>query len=241
MSRTVQSVLDRYAEGVPYEQLAVAFRKRRRWTGDDPRLLLAEAAASTTGQRFLAGVKPTVERFREAFVATDRIESLADLAAVDPEDDTLVAAVGAQRKRRVLLEAAAALATRPAADDRSALIGWAETADHYRYDEDPIGSIAGVGPATFQYLRQLAGVETIRADPTVVRLIDAVADDLESSPLDTASDLRTIASGEWLALESSYSALEIDRLAWWTATDADDRAAVLEVHGSPATAVTDCE
>ncbi|ADB60244.1 hypothetical protein Htur_1356 [Haloterrigena turkmenica DSM 5511] len=241
MSRAVQSVLYWYAEGVPCAELAAAFRERRRWTGDDPRLLLAEAAASTTGQRFLGGVKPIVERFREAFVATDRIESLADLAAVDLEDDALVAAVGAKRKRHVLLEAAAVLAGRPESEDLGALVAWAETADHYRYDEDPIGEIAGVGPSTFQYLRQLAGVETIRADPAVVRLLDAVADDLESSPLDTASDRRTIASGEWLALESSYSALEIDRLAWWTNTDADDRAAVLEVHGSPADRGSDCE
>ena len=234
MSRAVQSVLDRYAEGVPCTELAAAFREHRRWTGDDSRLLLAEAAASTTGQRFLGGVKPTVERFREAFVANGRTESLADLAAVDLEDDDLVAAVGAERKRHVLLEAAAVLAARPESDDLDALVGWAETADHYRYDQDPIGSIAGVGPGTFQYLRQLAGVETIVPGPTTVALIDAVASDLESSPLDTATDLRTIASGEWLAVESSYSALEIDRLAWWTNTDADDREAVLEIHETAA-------
>lgn len=234
MSRAVQSVLDRYAEGVPCTELAAAFRERRRWTGDDPRLLLAEAAASTTGQRFLGGVKPTVERFREAFVANGRTESLVDLAAVDLEDDDLVAAVGAERKRHVLLEAAAALAARPESDDLDALVGWAETADHYRYVQDPIGSTAGVGPGTFQYLRQLAGVETIVPGPTTVALIDAVTGDLESSPLDTATDLRTIASGEWLAVESSYSALEIDRLAWWTNTDADDREAVLEIHETAA-------
>ncbi|WP_339104103.1 hypothetical protein [Haloterrigena salinisoli] len=232
MSRAVQSVLDRYAEGVPCAELAAAFREHRRWTGDDPRLLLAEAAASTTGQRFLGGVKPTVERFREAFVATDRVASFADIAALDLEDDDLVAAFGAQRKRRVLLEAAGVLSARPEADDPAALLGWAETADHYRYDEDPIGAIAGVGPSTFQFLRQLAGVETLTPDPTAVALIDAVADALESSPLDTGTDLRTIASGEWLAVESSYSALEIDRLAWWTFTDADDREAVLAVHES---------
>lgn len=230
MSRAVQSVLDRCAEGVPCEELAAAFREHRRWTGDDPRLLLAEAAASTTGQRFLGGVVPTVERFRETFVLTDRIDSFADLAALDLEDDDLVAAFGAQRKRHVVLEAADTLADRPEADDLDALVAWAETADHYRYDADPIGAIAGVGPATFQYLRQLAGVDAITPGPTAVALLDAVADDLEASPLDTATDLRTIASGEWLAVESSYSALEIDRLAWWTYTDDDDRAAVLERH-----------
>lgn len=230
MSQAVRTVLDRYAEGVPCGELAEAFREHRRWTGDDPRLLLAEAAASTTGQSFLGGIKPTVERFREAFVASDRADSVAAIAALDLEEPDLVDAFGAQRKRHVLLEAADVIASRPETDDLAALIEWASRADHYRYDEDPIGAIAGVGPGTFQYLRQLAGVETIRPGPTVDRLLEAVDDDLESSPIDTATGLRTIASGEWLAIETAYTPLEIDRLAWWTDTDADDRDAVLEIH-----------
>lgn len=231
MSQAVQRVLDRYAEDVPCKDLAAAFREHRRWTGDDPRLSLAEAAASTTGQSFLGGIKPTVERFREAFVDSGRADSIAAVAALELEDDDLVGAFGAQRKRHVLLEAAAVLAARPEDDDREALTEWASRADHYRYDDDPIGAISGVGPGTFQYLRQLAGVDTIRPDPTVGRLLEAVDDDLESSPIDTATGLRTIASGEWLAFESSYTPLEIDRLAWWTYADADERDAVLESHG----------
>ncbi|SDJ82593.1 hypothetical protein [Natronorubrum texcoconense] len=234
MSERVQSILDRHAEGVPCEELAAAFHEHRRWSGDDPLLLLAEAAASTTGQGFVGGVKPTVERFREAFVTTGRIDSFDALAALDLEDEGLIDAFGAQRKRHVLLEAARVLAERPEADDLAALVGWASDADPYRYDADPVGSIAGVGPSSFQSLRQLAGIETITPDSTVVALINAVDDDLESSPLDTATDLRTIASGEWLALESSYTPLEIDRLAWWTFTDADDREVVLEADGSTA-------
>ncbi|QSW98436.1 hypothetical protein [Haloterrigena alkaliphila] len=231
MSRSVQTVLDRYAEEVPYERLAAAVREHRRWTGDDPRLLVAEAAASTTGQSFLGGSKPTVERFRETFVATGRVDSFADLAALDLEDDDLVAAFGAQRKRHVLLEIARVLADRSADDDLVALVDWASAADQYRYDADPIGSIAGVGPSTFQYLRQLAGIDALVPDPTGIQLLEVVAADLESSPIDTATDLRTIASAEWLAWESSYTPLEIDRLAWWTFTDDAERDAILEVHG----------
>ncbi|WP_436343050.1 hypothetical protein [Natronorubrum sp. FCH18a] len=232
MSEGVQAILDRRAEGVPCEELAAAFREHRRWSGDDPRLLLAEAAASTTGQGFVGGIKPTVERFREAFVATERVDSFDALAALDLEDDDLIDAFGAQRKRHVLLEAARALADRPEADDLDALLGWASAANQYRYDADPVGSIAGVGPSSFQYLRQLAGIEAIKPDPTVVALIDDIDDDLEPSPLETTTDLRTIASGEWLALESSYTPLEIDRLAWWLFTDADDRETILEAYGS---------
>ncbi|WP_254763092.1 hypothetical protein [Natrinema marinum] len=224
----VRAVLEPYADGVPYEDLATDFREFRRWTGDDPLLLIAEAAAASTGQRFVDGIKPAVERFRDAFLETDRVDSFAALAEVDLEDDDLVEALGAQRKRQVLLEIARVLADRSADDDLTALVDWAATADHYRYDENPIGTISGVGPSTFQYLRQLAGVETVTPDPTIERLLEAVAADLESSPIDTATDRLTIASCEWLAFVAGYTPLELDRIAWWTYTDPEEREATLE-------------
>lgn len=233
---SVQAVLERYAEGVPYEALARGFLSFERWTGDDPRLLVAEAAASTTGQRFVGGIEPAVSRFRDAFVETDRIESLADLAAIDREDDALVAAFGAQRKRHVLIEVASVLADRSDGDDLAALRSWAAEADHYRYGEDPIGRITGVGPSSFQYLRQLAGVDAARADPTMVAFVDRVAADLErrdgrdSVPLSTADARRTIASCEWLALVSSFRPIELDRIAWWLGTDPADRETAVAVH-----------
>ncbi|AFZ71903.1 hypothetical protein [Natronobacterium gregoryi] len=223
----VRTVLERYAAGTPHEELARAFLEHRRWTGDDPYLLLTEAAASTTGQRFTGGIKPAVERFQETFLETNRVTSFDELAALDPESDDLVDALGAERKRHVLLEAADVLADRPEDDDLAALSGWAAEADHYRHDENPIGSIAGVGPSTFQYLRQLAGVDAARPDQDVVEFLTAVDAELESSPLDTSDPCYTIASCEWLALVSSFRPLEIDRIAWWTVTDEDERETVL--------------
>ncbi|WP_242509311.1 hypothetical protein [Natrinema altunense] len=231
--QTVRAILEPYVDGVPYAELAADFREYRRWTGDDPVLLLAEAAASTTGQDFLDGIVPAVARFHEAFVATGPVDSFADLAALECEDEALAAAFGAERNRRVLLEAARVFANRAEIDDLDALVAWASEANHYRYADDPVGSIAGVGPSSFQYLRQLAGVETIRPVPAVIALIDAIDDELASSPLDTATDLRTIASGEWLSITSPYTALEIDRLAWWAATDPDEREAVARRHETP--------
>ena len=223
-----QAVLDEYADETPYRALADAYRSLDRWTGDDPLLLVAEAAASTTGQSFGGGVLPSVERFRDAFVDTDRVTSFEDLAAIGLENEDLVAAFGAQRKRHVLVESAAILADRPEERDLAALQAWAATADHYRYEDDRIGAISGVGPASFQYLRQLAGADTVRPDSEIRTLIDEIASELEQSPLSTSTALRTIASAEWLAYETSYTPLEIDRLAWWTFTDDGDREAVLE-------------
>lgn len=222
---SVQAVLDGYAEDAPYEDAAAAFLSLERWTGDDPVLLLAEAAASSTGQSYATGVKPTVERFREAVRDPGRATSFADLAALDLDDPDLVEAFGAQRKRRVLLEAARVLDDRPEADDLAALQGWAADADVYRYDADPIGSISGVGPGTFQYLRQLAGIDTATPDPEVVQLVDAVAEAIDDPALAGARGLRAVAACEWLSVRSSYRPLEIDRIAWWTFADDRERAA----------------
>ncbi|MDZ7730807.1 MAG: hypothetical protein U5K37_07700 [Natrialbaceae archaeon] len=60
-----QQLLDELAADVPYQELADAFIEFERPPGHDPLLLVAEAAASTTGQGYVEGIYPTVERFRE--------------------------------------------------------------------------------------------------------------------------------------------------------------------------------
>lgn len=230
MNEAVQDVLDQYATVSSVEERARAFREYRRWTGEEPLLLVAEAAVSTTGQRFISGILPAIERFKETFVVTNRVDSFTTLAALEVDDEDLLEAFGVRRNRTVLLEAARVLAERPEEGDLESLVGWASSADHYRYDSDPIGSISGVGPSSFQYLRQLAGVETIRPTSTVTTLIEEAAAELESAPLDTSTNARTIASGEWLSFVSSYSPLEIDRLAWCAFTDEETKRAIAAVH-----------
>ncbi|RQG91720.1 hypothetical protein EA462_05875 [Natrarchaeobius halalkaliphilus] len=224
---SVQSVLDRYAGGTPYERLTRQFLEFDRWSGDDPLLLVAETAVATTGQRSAGGRNADVSEFRDAFVATGRVDSFETLAGLESEDAGLSEVFAAARTRRVLLEVASVLSARPEADDLAALRGWAGEADQYRYDEDPIGSISGIGPSSFQYLRQLAGMDVAAPDATVSRFVDTVDTELESATLETTSPLLTIASCEWLAIVSAYSPIEIDRIAWWTFADEDERQVAL--------------
>lgn len=226
MSR-VETVLDRYAEGTPYEALARAYLEFDRLGGDDPLLLLAEAAASTTGQRYRSGIEPTVERFREAFVSTGRVRTLRDVGALAVDDEELIEAFGAQRKRRVLCESARVLTERSESDDMAALRAWASSADPYHYRDDPIGAISGVGPASFQYLRMLAGIDTAKPDPQVTRFVDTLSSELDTPYLDATEPLRAIASCEWLSMGTDYRAIEIDQLAWWIDADEDERAAAM--------------
>lgn len=224
----VQDVLDEYADDAPYERLARGFLEFERPTGQEPLLLLAEAAASTTGQGYATGVRATVDRVRETVVDPGRVHSFSELAALEVEDDDLVAAFGAQRKRRVFLEAARVLADRPEDDDLAALRSWAGEADVYRYDRDPIGAISGVGPASFQYLRLLAGIDTAKPDPEVTALIEAVAEAADDARIDATTPLRAVAACEWLAVTTSYRRIEIDQLAWWTFADEREREALTE-------------
>lgn len=232
--RTVEAVLRRRAESVPYEGLADAFLEFDRFTGSNPLLLIAEAAASTTGQSFAGGIRPTVERFRESFLESGRVTLFADLASLPLEDDDLVGAFGARRKRHVLLEIANRLAARSEDDDFASLQVWAAQVDVYRYESDPIGGISGVGPSSLQYLRILAGVDTIKPDPTVAAFLESVSRDLESvgdldvPTLDASTPLRAVASCEWLAVQTSFRRLEIDRLAWWLGASDAERIAVME-------------
>ncbi|MCU4925337.1 hypothetical protein OB905_04960 [Halobacteria archaeon AArc-dxtr1] len=222
-----QSILERRAEGVPCADLADALASFDRYTGSDPRLLVAEAAATTTGGR-LSNAVAAVEAFRESFVDAGRVDSLAELAAVDPDDEDLVAAFGPERQRHVLLTVADVLANRPEDDDLAALQAWAGEADVFRYEADPIGAIDGVGPASFQQLRLLAGADVVAPRTGVTTLIQEMADDIDESEIDAETPLRTIAAAEWLAIETSFRRAEIDRLGWWHGVDEAEREAELE-------------
>lgn len=225
---SVQEVLDRYADGTQYEKTASTLLDGDRWSGN-PVVLLADAAASSTGQDYFAGVRPTVERFRETFVDGGRVESFTDLAALSAEDEDLVDVFGAERKRRVLLDGARVFADRPESG-LEAVEAWAAEAILYRYQTDPIGEISGVGPSTFQYLRQLAGVDVAKPDRELDELIETVASEVDSPYLDASESLRAVASCEWMAIVSSYRAIEIDQIAWWNFADEADREAAIELY-----------
>lgn len=225
----VRSVIDRYAEDVPYGELTRAYLDFERPPGDDPTLLVAEAAAATTGEDYRTGIYPSVERFRTEFVETGRLSTFGDVAELDPANETLRAVFKADRKRRTLVEMAGVIAERAKTDDLTALRDWACEADHYRYDADPIGSIRGVGPSTFQYLRMLAGTNVARPDTTLSAFVDDVDADIEAVSLDGSSPLRVIASCEWLAYTTGYDMLEIDRIAWWRYTEDEEREAVRSI------------
>lgn len=215
--------VDEYASDVEYTAHAEKFLQLDRWTGNDPLLLLADAAGTTTGQNYFDHVKPSVEAFGDHFLKSDRITSFADLASLDQQDSTLQQIFEAQRKRRVLIKGAERLAEIDSETDLARLQRWAQQANPYDHSDDPVGRIDGVGLRTFQYLRMIAGVDTVKPDIQVRRFIESLADETGNANLDPSRDSTVLESCEWLAGVTDYRMVELDQIAWWHFSDATER------------------
>lgn len=94
----------------------------------------------------------------------------------------------AQRKRYVLIKGADVFANIYASDDLDRLQQWARNADPINYSEDPFGRIVGVGLRTFQYLRMIAGTDTVNPDIQVQRFIEALAEATDNPHLDSSTE-----------------------------------------------------
>jgi len=219
----IQDRVDEYAKEVEYRSQAEKFLGLERWTGDDPLLLLADAAGTTTGQGYFTHVKPSVEAFQTRFLESGRVTSFAELASLDPQDSTLEQIFEAQRKRRVLVQGAAVFSKIGSGTDLERLQHWARRADPYDYSSDPFGSTSGVGLRTFQYLRMIAGIDTVKPDIQVQRFIRELADATGNPHLDPARDQTVLESCEWLAEVTSYRMIELDQIAWWHFADTSER------------------
>lgn len=219
----LQEHIDDYAAEVEYTAHAAKFLQLDRWTGDDPLLMLADAAGTTTGQNYFSQVKPAVEAFQARFLDTNRIRSFHELAKLDRQDPSLSEIFEAQRKRRVLISGAAVFANIDGENDLGRLQQWARDADPTRYSEDPFGRITGVGLRTFQYLRMIAGIDTVKPDIQVQRFIKALTEEIDSRHLDASTDQAVLESCQWIADETGYRMIELDQIAWWNFADATER------------------
>lgn len=219
----LQDRVNEFAAEVDYTAHAEKFLELDRWTGDNPLLLLADAAGTTTGQNYFTHVKPAVEAFQTHFLDSDRVTSFAELASLNQENSSLQQIFEAKRKRRVLVTGADILSDIDAETDLARLQQWAHSADPYNYSMDSFGSINGVGLRTFQYLRMIAGIDTVKPDIQVQRFIQALADATGQSRLDPSRDQTVLESCEWLAEATDYRMIELDQIAWWHFADATER------------------
>lgn len=215
----IDDAIEAFIDNDKYVERARKFREFDRWTGDNPVLLVVDAAATVTGQNYFNQAKPQAEAFHDQYVKTGKITTLAELADAET---SLQEIFTNQRKTRVAREIAAHLTSLSAETDLKALQTWAENANSLNHQSDPIGSINGVGLRTFQYLRMLAGTDAIKPDIQVLKFVDALQESLPEAPLETSTDTHTLTSCQWLAKNSSFELIELDQIAWWFYADVPD-------------------
>ena len=98
-------------------------------------------------------------------------------------------------------------------DDDAAVRSWAEGAapfERHHDDEPYVGSIKGIGIATFAYLRMRCGADAIKPD---VRVREALGSLL--FPLGDGSDLALLCVAGAAAEELGVTRLQLDQLLWW--------------------------
>lgn len=219
----IQGRIADYAADCDYTAHAEMFLELDRWTGDNPLLLLADAAGTTTGQNYFNDVKPSVEAFQTQFLESGRVTSFDELSSLNQQDSTLQQIFEAKRKRRVLIRGANVFADFDAETDLARLQKWAGGADPYHHALDSFGGINGVGLRTFQFLRMIAGIDTVKPDIQVQRFIEALGDATGNPHLDSSQDEAVLKSCEWLAKVTDYRMIDLDQIAWWYFSDATER------------------
>lgn len=90
-------------------------------------------------------------------------------------------------------------------DDFELMNNWGAKADLSNYKSDIIGSVANVAIATFQHLRMVFGVDTIKPDQRVKEVLDF------EFGLSKLSDLNTIKAVEQIAFISKMRVITIDQ------------------------------
>lgn len=217
-----EDVIEPYAEDIDYKEAAAKFLEFNRWTGEDPVLMIVDASATTTGQGYFTHAKPQAVEFKQKFVDTNEVSTMSKLAELPSDDQKFRSIFTSERKRRVAVQTAEAIVDQCGDRGLQSLTDWAENADPYEHTSDPVGQINGVGVLTFQYLRMLAGVDTIKPDVQVKKFIKVVSRELDDLiELSDRTNTETLESCKWLTAHSKYRLIELDQIAWWSFSDSE--------------------
>lgn len=69
----------------------------------------------------------------------------------------------------------------------------------------------------------IAGIDTVKPDIQVQRIVETLADATGSPHLDPSRDRTVLESCEWLADTTDYRMIELDQIAWWHFSGATER------------------
>ena len=192
--------------------------RTERWNGSVV-LMIVDASFTSLGLNYFQAVVPRVEEFKRRFIDNGMIKTVEDLAT---GDITTLRSVWRNRRSWEVAKAIAAyLATiknEIKSDDRAAFIYWAKNTKLENWEEDPVGKIKGVGINTFQYLRMMAGIDTVMPDKIVERVMEEIFK--KAGLTMPRSDIDFIKEVEHVALETGYKAIELCWMTWLIQSEA---------------------
>jgi len=218
-NRNLKKVVASYMEKVPeVREYCDRCLRSERWDGSVV-LMIVDASFTSLGLNYFQAVVPKVEEFKRRFIDNGMIKTVEDLATGDIEN--LRAVWRNRRSWQVAKTIAAYLAELKKeikSDDREAFIYWAKNTKLENWEEDPVGKIKGVGINTFQYLRMMAGMDTVMPDKIVKRVIGEMFK--EAGLTMPRSDIDFIKEVEHVAMETGYKAIELCWMTWLIQSEA---------------------
>jgi len=215
MNQMLKDIVDPYMQKVPEVR---GYCKRclevKRWGGSIV-LMVLDAAFTSVGLNYFQIVVPRVERFRQEFVRTGEIDNLEGLMGIDPNDKKVEEIWKNKRSWNIAKSIASYLVKikhKNNFNDRQAFAHWARQSRLDTWQNDPIGRINGVGINTFQYLRMMAGIDTLMPDKIVKRVIWEI---LEKAGLKMPfNDVDFVRLVEKIAKQTGYKAIELCWMTW---------------------------
>ena len=221
MDQMLKDIVDPYMQKVPEVR---GYCKRclevKRWRGSVV-LMVLDAAFTSVGLNYFQIVVPRVERFRQEFVRTGEIDNLEGLMSIDPNDEKVEEIWKNKRSWNIAKSIASYLVKikhKNNFDDRQAFAHWARQTRLDTWQDDPIGGINGVGINTFQYLRMMAGIDTLMPDKIVKKVIGEILGKAGMEML--SNDIDFVKLVEKIARETGYKAIELCWMTWLIQSEA---------------------
>ncbi len=181
----------------------------QRWSGNVA-LMILDVAFTSVGVNYFQVVVPKVKTFESEFVKTGKVSTLSCLAHFEFKEAFHI--WKNLRSWNVAKEIAKYL-SKLSPNDRKSLRLWAETSSLDDWKKDPIGRIKGVGLITYQYLRMMAGIDTVMPDKIVKKVINEIL--IKAGDLPVYDDMEFIKKVEILAKHIGYRPIELCFMTWF--------------------------
>jgi hypothetical protein len=209
----IKIVVDKYMSMVPeVKTYCERCLESRRWDGN-VLLMVIDASFDSIGLNYFYSIVPKVEQIRNELVMTGRMATLDDLLTIDHK---VLEPIWKNRRSWQMAKSIAAylskFSNKGRISEKQAFIEWAKQSSLENWENDPIGAINGVGLTSYQYLRMMAGIDTVMPDKIVKRVITSISAEAKIDA--PQSNLEFVYFVHDLAAKTGYRPIELCWMTW---------------------------